>query len=46
VKENTRDSVLAAFERRLNHDRAEEFQTALGEIAKIARFRLNALLEA
>ncbi len=44
VRENTKASILAAFERRLTHDRAAEFATALAEVAKIARFRLVALL--
>lgn len=44
VRENTKASILAAFERRLTHDRATEFSTALAEVAKIARFRLVALL--
>lgn len=43
VKEHDKDSILAAFERRLAA-RPEEEETALGEIAKIARFRLAALI--
>lgn len=37
------DAVLAAMERRLDHDRATEFATALAEIHKIARLRLEAM---
>ena len=43
VKGHNRHSILAAFEARLNHDREREFKTALAEIHKIARFRLEAL---
>lgn len=45
VRENTKASILAAFERRLDHDRAQEFDAALTEVAKIARIRLAALIE-
>lgn len=44
VRENTRATVLDAFERRLANDPATEFRTALDEIAKIARFRLEDLV--
>jgi len=44
VKRQTRISVLAAFERRLNNDASTELRTALGEIDAIAGFRLAALL--
>lgn len=44
VKENTRDSVKHALENRLANDPADELKTALGEVAKIARFRLEGLL--
>lgn len=33
--------ILAAFEARLEHDRATEFATALGQIARIFRFRIE-----
>ena len=33
-----------AFERRLENDEREEFRQALCEIAKIARYRLDAML--
>jgi OHCU decarboxylase len=40
VREHTRSSILAAFERRLGHSAETEVETALGEIARIARLRL------
>ena len=40
VRENTKDSILASFATRLQHPREQEIETALGEIAKIARLRL------
>ena len=43
VKGHNRHSILAAFRARLNHDREREFKTAINEIHKIARFRLEAL---
>lgn len=43
VKGHNRHSILAAFRARLNNEREREFKTALGEIHKIARFRLEAL---
>ena len=44
VKGHTKTSILEAFESRLPHSAQEERQTALAEIYKIARFRLEALL--
>ena len=44
VKGHDKSSILSAFEERLNNDPATERQTALEEIYKIARFRLDALL--
>lgn len=44
VKEHTKDSILAAFERRLGSTAEVEMRTALGEVAKITRFRLDALI--
>ena len=41
---NRKDSILAAFPRRLNNSRKEEILAALGEIAKIARLRLEDLI--
>lgn len=44
VREQTKDSILASFRPRLGHSREQEIATALGEIAKIARLRLNDML--
>lgn len=46
VKGLGKASILAAFERRLENDPEQECRTALGEIHRIARFRLETLLEA
>jgi OHCU decarboxylase len=43
VKGRKREKILAAFERRIASDMAIEFQTALEEVHKIARFRLDDL---
>ncbi len=45
VKEHTKTSILAAFRQRLTHDSDTERQTALMEIAKIANYRLTALVQ-
>jgi 2-oxo-4-hydroxy-4-carboxy-5-ureidoimidazoline decarboxylase len=45
VREHTKDTILTQFATRLHHSREEEIQTALGEIAKIARLRLHDLVE-
>jgi len=42
VRRHTRDSILTQFERRLQHDAATEFATALQEISFITRLRLAA----
>ncbi|HEY9889309.1 MAG TPA: 2-oxo-4-hydroxy-4-carboxy-5-ureidoimidazoline decarboxylase [Candidatus Obscuribacterales bacterium] len=44
VKEHTPASILAALHQRLTHDADTERQTALAEIAKIAHYRLQALI--
>jgi OHCU decarboxylase len=44
VRENTKDSILAAAPVRLEHDLETEIKTALGEIAKIAKYRLMDLV--
>jgi OHCU decarboxylase len=44
VKGRSRRDILAAFERRLENDPDEEMATALGEVEKIALFRLQELL--
>jgi OHCU decarboxylase len=43
VSGKNRQEILAAFETRIHNDRDTEFQTALAEIDKIARIRLDAL---
>jgi 2-oxo-4-hydroxy-4-carboxy-5-ureidoimidazoline decarboxylase len=45
VKGSNRHEILAAFETRIHHSLDEEFQTALNEINKIARFRLEAMMQ-
>jgi allantoate deiminase/N-carbamoyl-L-amino-acid hydrolase len=44
VKGKSREAIFAALEERIGHDAEAEFLTALAEIAKIARFRLDAVL--
>jgi 2-oxo-4-hydroxy-4-carboxy-5-ureidoimidazoline decarboxylase len=41
VRDHTRDSILQAFEVRLEHGRDEELSTALGQVARIARLRME-----
>jgi OHCU decarboxylase len=43
VSGKNRQDILAAFESRVDNDRDSEFRTALAEIDKIARIRLEAL---
>jgi OHCU decarboxylase len=43
VAGKTRQEILAAFEARLGNDRETEFRTALAEIDKIARLRLETI---
>jgi len=43
VKDSNRHLILAAFEKRIHNNVETEFETALGEINKIARLRLQAL---
>ena len=45
VREHTKESILAQAEARMEHSREEEIEVALGEIAKIARLRLQDLVE-
>lgn len=45
VKLRTKSRIFAEFERRLANGREEEFTTALSEVGKIARLRLEALLD-
>lgn len=44
IRRHTRESALQAFEQRLEHDRATELTTTLGEIAAITRLRLDRLV--
>jgi OHCU decarboxylase len=44
AREHTPETIIAAAERRMESDPAEEEQTALTEIAKIARLRLADLV--
>ena len=46
VREHTKDSILQNARGRLENSREEEVEVALGEIAKIARLRLQDLVEA
>ena len=46
VSGSSRTQILDAFERRLQNDRDAEFETALAEIHRIARLRLEALEQA
>lgn len=43
VKGLTRTDILKAFRQRMNNNQAAEFETALEQIHKIAKFRLAAL---
>lgn len=45
VREHTKHSILEHFEQRLEHNRDREIDTALGEIAKIARLRMHGVLD-
>lgn len=45
VKLRTKREIFAEFERRVTNPRDIEFTTALGEVGKIARLRLEALLD-
>ena len=45
VRENDKAEIMDAFERRLENSDEEEFRQALSEIAKIARYRLDARLK-
>lgn len=46
VRGYDRHGIIANFEGRVNHDRAEELRTSLDQIYRIARFRLNDLIAA
>jgi OHCU decarboxylase len=45
VREHTEESILQNAESRLENSREEEVEIALGEVAKIARLRLQDLVE-
>src|SRR5690606_39885513 len=44
VKDNTKASILAAFEKRINNNAEEEFATACAQVERIAFLRLEAIL--
>ena len=44
VKGRSKGEIMDAFERRIAHDRAQEFATALAEISRIALLRLGDML--
>lgn len=44
VKGRSKAEIIAAFERRIESDAETEFATALGEVERIARLRLEALM--
>lgn len=44
VRDNTRASIKAAFERRISHDRATEFAEACRQVERIAELRLRDLV--
>jgi 2-oxo-4-hydroxy-4-carboxy-5-ureidoimidazoline decarboxylase len=46
VRGYDRHGIIANFEARVNHDRAEELRASLDQIYRIARFRLDDLIDA
>jgi len=44
VRDNTKDSILAAFHARIGHDTQTEFATACAQVERIAALRLKDLL--
>ncbi len=44
VKGLTKEDILAAFERRIDNSKEEEFETACAEVERIARLRLRSML--
>ncbi|AUQ69437.1 allantoinase PuuE [Phaeobacter inhibens] len=44
VRDHDKASILAAFERRIGHDRASEFAEACRQVERIAEFRLRDVL--
>ncbi|WP_271023708.1 allantoinase PuuE [Rhizobium sp. RCAM05973] len=45
VRDHTKSGIFAAFETRIENDRAAEFATACRQVERIARLRLTALFE-
>ena len=45
IKGLDRETIIARFAERLEHDHASEWEEALQQIARIARFRLEAMIE-
>ena len=45
VKGLNRNEILTAFEMRIANDRSTEFETALNEVHKIARLRIQSLIQ-
>ena len=45
VRDNTKETIFAGAERRLSNSREEEIETALAEISRIGRLRLEDLVE-
>ena len=45
VRGKSKDEIYLAMKERVNHDREEEFQTALEEIYKIAQLRLDEIIQ-
>ncbi len=44
VREHTKSSILAAFDERLKNEFVDEISTAINEVVKISRLRLNDVL--
>ncbi|MEY4984339.1 MAG: hypothetical protein RIR62_2605, partial [Pseudomonadota bacterium] len=44
VRDNTKESILAAFQTRISNDTATEFATACRQVERIAELRLKDLL--
>ncbi|HRK42352.1 MAG TPA: allantoinase PuuE [Gemmobacter sp.] len=44
VRDNTKDSILSAFQTRIGHDSATEFATACRQVERIAELRLKDIL--
>jgi len=45
VKNESPETIRAAMEERVEHDRSEEFRTALDQVHEIARLRLEELVD-